>query len=585
MSQVIQHLVMPNLVFGAPEEMYVRLGHGREHVLMSEGRLLFDAGGSASFDSYFNSITVGAWKRHTEIRDLQLRLRGQGRFVVRLGLHRIGHAQRWLSEQLATLALDEDLVVDVAAWAKLESGMLYFAVEALEAGALTAGGFSTRTVQKREVKLGIVITHFNRKAYVLPAIQRIRDELLRDPLYKGRIELIVVDNSQNIMMEEAAGITLIPNKNFGGSGGFARGLLHLKDQQDFTHCLFMDDDASCEIESIKRAFHLIQFSMTDNVSVSGSLLRELEPYRLHEKGGQFDDGHWKPIKHGGDMRCVNSLLFAEASDHLPNYGAWWFFAFPIAQVKAFPFPFFVRGDDAQFSLQNDFQIVTMNGVGCWGDDFGYKESPLTRYLGARATLLLLINFSNVSRWRYFKTMLSWCVASLFSYNYASARACCMAIQHVLQGPGFFVENIDASGVRQAIGAACPDEKLTLLQKHDFSLVYADRKESWPRFIFRWMTLNGFLLPSVFLKNRVVYQEKTFRGIFREVFRFKKIFYQYEPTGMGYIAEFDRGRFFLGFFQFALLSCTFLLRLPSLRRVYRSAWSQMTSEDFWRNIYR
>lgn len=63
------------------------------------------------------------------------------------------------------------------------------------------------------MKLGVVITHFNRKQYVVPAIQRIESQLLNDPQYEGKIDLVVVDNSKNITQEEA-GIKpiIIPNK-------------------------------------------------------------------------------------------------------------------------------------------------------------------------------------------------------------------------------------------------------------------------------------------------------------------------------------------------------------------------------------
>ena len=100
------------------------------------------------------------------------------------------------------------------------------------------------------------------------------------PRYQDNIGLTVIDNSQNISRDEAQGITLIPNNNLGGSGGFTRGLLHLKDEGSFTHCLFMDDDASCEVESIRRCYHLLQFAVTERFAVSGVLMRELEPYRF-----------------------------------------------------------------------------------------------------------------------------------------------------------------------------------------------------------------------------------------------------------------------------------------------------------------
>jgi len=37
-------------------------------------------------------------------------------------------------------------------------------------------------------------------------------------------------------------VQLIPNKNVGGSGGFARGLVEALQENTYSHFLFMDDD-------------------------------------------------------------------------------------------------------------------------------------------------------------------------------------------------------------------------------------------------------------------------------------------------------------------------------------------------------
>lgn len=584
MSHVLQHLVMPNLAFGAPEEMYARLNNDKVHALMSEGRLLFETGGRASFDTFFNSVTVGAWKTHTAVQDLQLHLRGSGRFIVRLGLHRLGHAHRWLAEQVVTLAPEQDIVLPIESWSNLESGMLYFSLEALESGSITAGCFATLTAPQREVKLGIVITHFNRKQWVLPAIARIRNELLKDPLYKDRIELVVVDNSQNITAEEAHGITLIPNKNLGGSGGFTRGLLHLKDQKCFTHCLFMDDDASCEIESIRRAFNLVSHNNTTELAISGSLLRELEPTKLHEKGGGFTGG-WRALKHGLDMRHVPDLLEAENPREKTDYGAWWFFLFDISYPKNLAFPFFVRGDDAQFSLQNNFNIATLNGVGCWGEDFWLKEGPLTRYLGARMSFVLGLTHSNLNLLSMTKIMAQWFATSLFSHNYSSARAVRLAISHFIKGPAFFLDNIDASEIRKEISTFASAEKMIPMKKSDLIFDYPRSDESKSRKALRVATLNGILVPSIFYKANPVLQQKTFRATFRQIFLYRSVFYQYEPLDLGYVTELNKTTFISESLKFITSHLKFVFTYRKLRKEYKKAMTSMTTEEFWRNIYK
>jgi galactofuranosylgalactofuranosylrhamnosyl-N-acetylglucosaminyl-diphospho-decaprenol beta-1,5/1,6-galactofuranosyltransferase len=584
MNHVIQNVLMPHLAFGASEMMYVRLSNDKVHALMSENRLLFDAGGRASFDTFFNSVTVGAWKSHSHIASLQLHLRGHGKFIVRVGLHRIGQAHRWLSEKVLSLDPEEDQVIEVEAWSTLDSGMLYFALEALEPGSLTAGHFATRTAPQRNVKLGIVITHFNRKAYVLPAIRRIREELLSDPCYRGRIELIVVDNSQNITAEEAEGVTLIPNRNLGGSGGFTRGLLHLKDQTDFTHCLFMDDDASCETESIRRAYALLAYFKDPALTLSGSLMRELEPNRLFEKGARFTKAMCQSLKSGLNMNQVDDLLRAEVEDEKPMYGAWWFFAFPLSAFSVYPFPFFVRGDDIRFGLDNKFKIMTINGVGCWGDDFSLKSGPLPLYLDVRNHVIAMLTVCKAGPLRLFKVVSHFVMGQLFSYNYAAARACILALENVMEGPEFFKKNIDMGDIRQKVQSYQPSEKLEKISKTDYEFVPPASRDTRVRQLLRWALLNGFLLPTCLLRKGLVLQGKSFRAPLREVFGGQGIYYEYVPSGMAYVAYHDKKEFFSLLLRYVFVMAALLFSYRKLSSIYRETWPAMTSENFWREVF-
>jgi len=578
---------MPDFQFGAREDMYFRpCSSTAVRNLVSQQRIEFGKGGLATFDTFFNALTIHTWKKHCTLDDLYLVLNGRGRFSVRFGLHRLGRAQCWLEEKIVDL--DGPAAIKVDSWGTLESGLLYFSLKALEDDAYIAGGrFATSARPNPAVKIGIVITHFNRKRYVLPAIRRIRDELLADQDYRSKLELIVVDNSQNITAEEAAGITLIPNRNLGGSGGFTRGLLHLMDEGSFTHCLFMDDDASCEIESIRRAHDFLSFTRPgENIAVSGSLLRELYPCLLHEKGGRFN-GYWQAIAQGLDMSHVHGLLQAEADDVRPNYGAWWFFAFPLMGVRHFPFPFFVRGDDVLFSLQNGFNIVTMNGIGCWGEDFDIKENALSRYLDYRATVLVSIMMGCASRKSMLMMFARRCLAPLFSYNYATANAVCWSLRDVLKGPQFFVDNLDTAAIRKRIGEIAPEEAMKPIERADYlpdhhsSLI----TESRLRRLVRLVTINGLLLPGFMMKNGIVFQPKASHAIFRQIFRYRRVYYEHEYSGMGYVASHGKRRLFAGLCRFSATCWALLTRFNRVQKQYIHQKQHLTSETFWRDIYK
>lgn len=579
-SNFIQQFCWPDISLVPEVELYGRVNESAKISLTAKG-VSFKENGSFLTDTFFNSLSVGVWKKHTKIDDLSFLLEGKGKFLIQFGLNRLGHAHRWLYE--IEVYIDGSTNIPLDFWTNLEDGMLYCKITALTEATIINGGYITNTIPLHDVKLGIVITHFNRKAYVVPAMKRIQEQLTSDERFKNKIDLIVVDNSQNITDEESHGATIIPNLNLGGSGGFTRGLLHLKDN-NYSHCLFMDDDASCEIESIRRTYNLLQYSKTKNFAVAGSLLRELEPYHLFEKSAKFD-GFCKPLKSGLNMKEVKDLLLSEQNNYKPDYGGWWFYAFKIDEVKHYAFPFFVRGDDIQFGLLNKHEICTMNGIGCWGDDFGLKSGPLPIYLDTRNHLLQKMVILDNSAISTLMVAIKFFLAAIFSYNYATVQAVRYALIHVMEGKNFWYKNMDMSEIRPLINSFTPFEKMEKINLADFEPIRVDYNESKLKKLIRIVTLNGFLLPSFLIKDEVVYQDKSFRAWIRALYRHKKVLYFYEPSGLGYIAEHNKGLFFKELSAFGVQAIKFIFKYKNLKKEYKDALPYMTSEEFWREVYK
>ena len=82
----------------------------------------------------------------------------------------------------------------VRGWERLQGGLLFSRLRAVEPGTLDAAAWLTPDAPRNDVRLGIVITHFNRQAQVLPAIERIRKSVLARAELQGRITLTLVDN-------------------------------------------------------------------------------------------------------------------------------------------------------------------------------------------------------------------------------------------------------------------------------------------------------------------------------------------------------------------------------------------------------
>ncbi len=580
---VLQSLVHPDLTFGSPDNLYWRLNE-RAWIQRHHPELHFEPGGISSSDTFYNGLTVRAWKRDAQVATLGLRLEGEGAFIITWGLHRAGASTAWVDEQPITLTSGTPETLHLRGWAGMGDGMLFFRLRSLSGGVLRKGAFITLDAPRQAVVLGVVITHYNRAAQVLPGIDRIRALLDARADLEGLITLTVIDNSRNLPLDDSPGVQVIANRNLGGTGGFVRGLLALQDGGFHTHALFMDDDASCEIESIARTHALLLFAAEPELAVAGALLRELAPWHLLEKGARFD-GLVRPICAGLDMRHVDDLLAAERNAIRPDYGAWWFFAFPLAAVRRFPFPFFVRGDDIDFGLANRFRITTLNGVACFGDDFGVKHQPLTAYLDARYHAVQALLASRGSWSALLGSAGRAFVKSIASYHYSSARAVTLGLRHVLEGPGFFAANLDLQSVRREIGAWQPDEKLRPIDIAGLDLRGPRRgRESGLRKFVRVLTLQGFLLPPGLIRNRTTVQEKHFHGNASALFRYRRVLYLHAVSGQGYMAEYDRRRFFAELGAFIGTLARLAARLPALRRTYGTAAPSLGSEAFWRGVY-
>ena len=573
----LQKLVLPKPDINAPEEMYFR--QSGDGVVCLDRSISIPSGGLVSLDTFFNGFSVKPWKDNCWFETLSLAIIGKGNVIVSVGLHTLDAETTWLDKRTVDLS-DSPTEISLKFWPTITDGILFFSVAANTDAEIADAYYFTRDTPTNDLKLGIVITHFNRKHYVLPAMRRISNELLVDPDLAGRVDLIVVDNSQNIDASEAAGATVIPNKNLGGSGGFTRGLLHLKDN-GFSHCLFMDDDASCEMEAIRRTFQILQFAKAPNLAVAGSMMREDKPSLLHEKGADYRGTRVINLKKDLDMRRVPDLLKAEVPEDVA-YGGWWHFAFKISEVKQYSFPFFVRGDDMLFGMTNSFNIMTMNGIGGWADDFGLKEGPFTRYLSLRAALVCTMIASETSAISMAKTHLKCVLGSALSYNYGGARAYTQAVRDVMKGPRFWVDNIDTSSLRKQIAVLAPDEQMKPLSiPADAEVGRMDKTKAHK--VFRILTLNGFLIPSFALKNRTAIEPKSFHASFQRIFRYKQVAFV-APDKTGYMVKHDKAQFFSALFECVVVAMSFVTQASKLRKQFRAELNTVASEKFWRDIY-
>lgn len=583
MSVIIQRSVYPSFNLCSQTDLYFK-HNGNAILNIAESQVDLRRGGRVYTDTYFNSISIGKWKRHTSIKELTFNLTFKGQIKITWHVHRLNFSDRIVGENYLNSTDVETISIPLDFWKALEDGMLFFEVESLSSKSnIKDFSFSTSDVPNNSIKLGIVITHFNRQQYVIPAIERLSSQLLTQEEFRDKVSLNVVDNSSNL--PGFLGVNIISNENLGGSGGFTRGLIHLKEQGNYTHCLFMDDDASCEVESIRRTVSLLEFAKDPSAAIAGAMLREAEMFRQFENGARFD-GICKPNKCNLDLRNKHDLLVNELEEHI-DYGGWWFLAFPISKVTNLAFPYFVRGDDIGFGLKHKFNIITLNGISTWGDDFSLKNGPLPYYLDVRNHIMQHFHglvdggFKGI-----LKTTMKMCLRNLFTYHYETALAAIIAVEDCTKGKNFWIDNASMSDKRKEISSLVINEKPEdILLDVASQAINGNPHETRISRCVRLLTLNGHLLPKMFFKKGRVWQHKGFGGNLREVYRYNDVLYIHWTSNKGFILKHDKKKFFNHLIRYTKAIYNLYKNYNRLENEYRSSYDELTSTEFWKKQFK
>jgi len=388
-------ITLQNFIFPEPEictemPLYAHTG-GPTGFSQSARKFWLGQGGVLKLDSYFNLFNLKKWAAACALDGLWAEIHGAGRVEIRVVHAFDGQSWEVLHCEMATLEGGTPYRVELGACLEAnQQGLLFIEIHGLDrdGATITGGRFATGRATDALPRLAVSITTFKREEQVRHTVDRLKD-FLAGFEFGDQIHVQVVDNGQSAGIEATDQVTPIDNPNYGGAGGFARGLLEAG-KAGFTHCLFMDDDASFHMENIARTYMFLALARDPKTAVAGAMINNTHKWAMWENGAWFD-GSCRPMFCGTDLRNRDAVFGMEFKSvrRQPStlYGGWWFFAFTIAEVRHHPFPFFVRGDDISFSLMNDFRITTLNGVVSFQDDFSEKESAQTLYLDLRNHLI------------------------------------------------------------------------------------------------------------------------------------------------------------------------------------------------------
>lgn len=441
---------MPYVTMAEAINMYYR--SSKEIGLSEDGAYLLKKSEFYDFTTYFNSLTISKWEKYTRVQNFFLELDVKGKFVLTLVGHYKDSKGDIKREHIFAYFYDlpERRKIVVEYPSDIRSSVVSFQIDAYKDTYVYGAEYTSRIEpqNRKYPRITLVTTTFKKESYVKKNIEIFRSEILSDREYGEYFTWKIIDNGRTLEpgMVKDSRIEIIPNKNVGGSGGFARGILEaLKQVQRPTHILLMDDDVIFFPDSFRRMCTLLSVLRPEyrDYFISGAMLEINARNIQHEDVGYFSPlGAHGPAKPRYNLNLWDSVIRNEEflPEDIHQYSGWWFCCIPTTVVREdnLPLPVFVRGDDVEYSIRNHAKFITMNGICIWHEGFGTKFSgSLELYQVHRNDLILqALRQKEISDIQVIQRIkwLFW--EEIYKFNYKGAELLLDAVEDYLKGPEY-----------------------------------------------------------------------------------------------------------------------------------------------------
>ena len=585
-SFLLQRLVLPRTETTEPL-LYVRT---QGEVIFGNETARLTMGAELSFDTSFGVFAAGRWKRLTSVNELELTVdaTGSGRIeLVGVSTSRNRFSLRENIVASAGISASGKTTLVVPDFAKSHIGSYFVRISAEQSDVVVSGGqWTTNTTVPRDVKLSLSITTFNRQDYVKPTVAKVLQLVENVDSLRGKVRILVVDNARNIEFDTApnAPISVVQNPNLGGAGGFARGIIYLRDEGWSTHVLLMDDDITLEPEALVRTFGLFTFARDASLCIHGAMLSEEQAWMQFEAGSKYRWRSLYPLRAIGredDLR-ERKLALRDAREKKFAYTAWWYTAFPIAITRDNPLPVFVRGDDVAFGLMHTGKhSVTMNGVIVWHADFGLKNNPSSLFYEKRNFAIVdTLVFANHHWWHLARRFIALSFRNLFSMRYASVEYMIRGVRAYLAGPEALMAT-DHSALHDELRKVTEEKPGPLTAELAAVAITKPRPKAirLVGFALAIPLVGGYILPKIMRRDVLRTAPIDSRAVGLAT-RYNRILYRHDRLPEGFLVERDSRRFCSLLREVCVVTKDIALNYRRLKREYKAAYPTLVSDESW-----
>lgn len=453
-------------------------------------------------------------------------------------------------------------------------------------------------------RLALVTTTFCKESYVTANIGRVRRAMREegDPV-EANFHMFVVDNGRTLDAAALSDdmVTVLPNRNVGGAGGFARGMLAATEEPGaFTHVLVMDDDVRIIPESLIRTYALLMLARGSyrTAFVNGAMLALEDPTRLYEDVSYvMRSGMYRRVKEDLDVGELAGIVRCErTSVEVPRaYGAWWYSCIPVEAIRdrGLPMPFFIRCDDVEYGVRNDPTFMTMIGVGVWHEGFeGRFRASVDCYQYVRNFLATMAMDGCASDAMFIARLRRTIRQDLRDLDYRSAELLLDGVEDYLKGPDY-LRDLDGAALLAQLGArnermeAVADLDPTLLRDAGVTQEVLGHTGLLPRpsnplmRLWRTVPYDKHYLPLSLLKKKPGYVVKHGHTVLEGDSTRCATLVVLDPTRTrGVIRHMDRARFRAIRKRERLLLRRYRVERERVRRAWKKARPYLTSREFW-----
>lgn len=402
------------------QELYIK----GKSLRIEDGSVFLKKNQTLDLGTYFNLFSAQKWEKYTSINAVKIQLNLKGKYTVTVvGIR---------NQKQTTLLTEagEDEYQKIIPLADVADNFLSFEVTALEDDVQFFGGaYYGEFAEKSEADIGIIICTFKREDYVKRNLETLKGLMRENPHF----HVMIVDNGRTLPEVQETQLQIIHNRNYGGSGGFTRGLIEQVNQGINDYVLMMDDDILIETSSLERVYALCCYRNPayKMQMIAGSMMSMDQPTLQYENTAYWGKIRMHALGRYLDLTMAEGLL---QNDNIPEvsnkYAAWWFCCIPMAVIEqnGYPLPAFIKSDDMEYGIRNRQDIITMNGIGVWHETFNKKENAVVNYFNDRNMLILNHYTLNCSRWHVLGTALGRLAKHILRRNISGIRMFEIALQ-------------------------------------------------------------------------------------------------------------------------------------------------------------